>query len=189
MANGFPHTDEGPCFGPRELRELDASVHLAADLVSEAFGLDFGDFRQWPVDVRHYPQLSPEEKRDDALAQLFRYARHDTLPRGGGPDYWRVCLYDPVILATMRREGFFLKPLLCYVITHEFIHVSRFIRFMELFSQDHRERPKEETIVHGLTARLLAKQPIGGLGPVLDYFRAGGHVLDQAPASLAGDPF
>ncbi|MDR1676863.1 MAG: hypothetical protein LBS44_00545, partial [Deltaproteobacteria bacterium] len=84
-------------FSSQELKELDLAVHLAGELVSEAFSLDFGDYRQWPVDVRHFPQLTDEEKRSDVLAQLFRYSRHNTLPKGGRPDFWRVCLYDPVI--------------------------------------------------------------------------------------------
>jgi hypothetical protein len=173
---------EGPCFGSDELRELDLAVNLAAELVSENFGPDFGDFRQWPVDIRHYPQLSSEEKRTDVLAQLFRYARQNALPRGGRSDLWRVCLYDPAILATMERERFSFKPLLCYVVTHELIHVSRFLRFMELFSQDPLARSKEEIIVHGLTAELLARQPIEGLCSVLDYFKAGRHALDGDPS-------
>jgi hypothetical protein len=187
MSNGFPFPDKGPFFEAGELIELDLAVHLAADLVSEAFDLDFGDYRQWPVDVRHYPQLSEEEKRGDVLAQLFRYCRQNVLPREGRNDFWRVCLYDPVILSTKERERFSLKPLLCYVITHEFIHISRFVRFMELFAQDQNARSREETIVHDLTGQLLAKQPIEDLNPVLSYFKAGRHILDDGPPSLPND--
>jgi hypothetical protein len=184
MTNNSQPSDPGLFFGPQELVELDRAIHLGAELVSEAFGLDFSDFRQWPVDVRHFPQLAPEEKRTDVMAQLFRYSRQDSLPRGGKPDIWRVCLYDPVILAARQREGLALKALLCYVITHEFIHVSRFVRFMELFSLDHQARAREESIVHDLTAGLLAKQPIEGLFPVLDLFLAGRLTLDDGPASF-----
>ncbi|MDR2302133.1 MAG: hypothetical protein LBF38_08860 [Deltaproteobacteria bacterium] len=184
MGKRSAHPTDGPCFGQRELYQLDAAVHLAADLVSEEFQLDFGDFRQWPVDVRHYPQLSEEEKRTDVLAQLFRYVKQNSLPRGGGRDFWRVCLYDPVILATKDRENFTLKPLLLYVITHEFIHISRFVRFMELFTPDLKSRQREEDIVHELTEKLLFKQPIENLSPVLEYFKACRYALDGAVTNL-----
>ncbi|MDR1112031.1 MAG: hypothetical protein LBP92_15385 [Deltaproteobacteria bacterium] len=184
----MPRRDENladqPVFGPEELRELDLAIHLAADLVSEASGLDFGDFRQCPVDVRHFPQLGPEERRGDVLAQLFRYARQDALPRGGRPDFWRVCLYDPVILAARARESLDLGPLLCYVLTHEFVHVSRFLRFMEFFGLDQEARAREEEIVHAQTRDLLAPRALAGLGPVLGLFGERRLTLDGNPAGL-----
>jgi hypothetical protein len=172
-------------FGHEELRELDSATSLAADLVSEASGLDFGNFRQCPVDVRHFPQLRPEEIRGDVLAQLFRYARQDAVPRGGRPDFWRVCLYDPVILAARERERLALRPLLCYVVTHEFVHVSRFLRFMELFGLDQEARAREEEIVHAQTRDLLAPLALEGLGEVLGLFVERRVTLDGNPAGLA----
>jgi hypothetical protein len=168
-------------FSSEDLRDLDLASHLAADLVSEAYGLDFGDFRQWPVDIRHYPQLSEAEKRRDVLAQLLRYRRQDAVPTAGRPDFWRVCLYDPVILSTARRELLTLRPLLCYVLTHEFIHISRFIRFMELFGLDLDVRAKEEDIVHRQTAELLGRLALDDLAPVLSLFRDRHCPLDVVP--------
>ncbi|MDR0354292.1 MAG: hypothetical protein LBJ64_00915 [Deltaproteobacteria bacterium] len=167
------------CFSPTHLHELDLAANLAADLVSEAYDLDFGNFRQWPVDIRHYPQLSDEEKRYDVLAQLFRYSRHDAVPKGGQPDFWRVCLYDPVILAAMEREALDLHSLLCYILTHELIHVSRFIRFMELFGLDKAARAREEEIVHAETVLLLSKLNKTALTPVLSLFQTGRLALDE----------
>jgi hypothetical protein len=160
-----------PCFGPGHLSELDSASRLAGELVSEAFGLDFTDFRQWPVDIRHYPQLSEDEKRSDVLAQLFRYSRPDPVLKAGKCDFWRICLYDPVILKAVSREQLSLHALLCYVLTHEFIHISRFIRFMELFSLDPQERSNEEAIVHRQTEAILNNKAIAGLERVLKHYR------------------
>jgi hypothetical protein len=159
------------CFGPRHLIDLDSATRLAGELVSEAFGLDFTNFKQWPVDIRHYPQLSEEEMRSDVLAQLFRYNRTGPVLKTSKTDFWRICLYDPVILKAAERDELSLHALLCYVLTHEFIHISRFIRFMELFSLDHNQRALEETIVHRQTELILSNKSIVGLDKVLSHYR------------------
>ncbi|MDR1545258.1 MAG: hypothetical protein LBU12_00780 [Deltaproteobacteria bacterium] len=159
------------CFDHQHLIVLDSAAHLAGELISEAYGLNFYDFRQWPVDVRHYPQLSEAEKRTDVLAQLFRYARGGPDASGGRSDYWRVCLYDPAILAAVNRESVGLYPLLCYVLTHEFLHVARFARFIELFSLDPAQRAHEEAAVHQETEKLLAKVVVPGLPAILKLYQ------------------
>jgi hypothetical protein len=172
------------CFGPDHLFELDRAVHVAGELVSEAYGLDLGDFRQWPVDVRHWPQLTERERpaRGSVLAQLFRYGRQGAVLLAGRGDFWRVCLYDPAILAVAGRESLGLQSLLCYVLTHEFIHVARFIRFMELFGLDRSRRQAEEALVHRETERLLAGLSIPGLERVRDLYRHRSLPLDDDPA-------
>jgi hypothetical protein len=158
-------------FAKDELSVLDTAANIAAELVSEAFGPDFGDFRQWPVDIRPFGEIAPSEQRHDVLAQLFRYARQGSVPLGGSPDYWRVCLYDPVIMATVKRENLLLPPMLSYILTHELIHVSRFIRFKAIFGLDEEVRSEEEEIVHRQTAHVLGNVAMEGMGDVLSLFR------------------
>jgi hypothetical protein len=167
------HFDRG------HLIELDSAAHLAGELISQAYDLDFYDFHQWKVDVRHYPQLTEAEKRTDVLAQLFRYSREDPTLAGGRSDRWRVCLYDPVILAVVEREAVGLHPLLCYVLTHEFLHVARFTRFIELFSLDQDQRNREETAVHQETDNLLSKVSIPGMPAILRLYRSKVLTLDD----------
>jgi hypothetical protein len=177
------------CFDPAHLADLDRAAHVAGEMVSEAYGLDLGDFRQWPVDLRHWPQLTDEERTGgDALAQLFRYARQGPVLKAGRADFWRICLYDPAILAAVGRESLGLHPLLCYVLTHEFVHVARFIRFMELFGLDRGRREAEEALVHAETERLLAGLSIPGLDKVRHLYRHRSIPLDGDPAARPGGP-
>ncbi len=159
-------------FNQDEIPVLDRAWLLARSLVAEAFRLDLEDFRSWPVDIKRYPELAPEEMAEGVFAQLFRYLRPGPVVRGGRPDYYRICLYDPVILAAVAKEpGLMLEPLLTYVLTHEFIHVARFARFMELFSLGEEARRAEEEIVHRETFRLLRPVTLPGLDLVLDLYR------------------
>ena len=168
------------CFGPGHLLDLDKAAHVAGELVSEAYGLDLGDFRQWPVDLRHWPQLTAAERSGQgAFAQLFRYARAGAPGRG---DFWRICLYDPAIMSAAGREGLGLHPLLCYILTHELVHVARFIRFIELFSLDKARREAEEALVHAETERLLAPLPIQGLARVRELYLSRSLPLDDDPS-------
>ncbi|MDR2934893.1 MAG: hypothetical protein LBV70_03295 [Candidatus Adiutrix sp.] len=151
---------------------LDRSWILARSLAAEDFKLDFEDFQAWPVDIKRFPELTPEEQTEGVFAQLFRYFRPGPVVAGGRPDYYRICLYDPEILRAVAEEpGLALEPLLTYVLTHEFIHVARFARFMGLFEAGAESRRAEEEIVHRETFRLLRKVNLPGLDLVLDLYR------------------
>ncbi|MDR1396022.1 MAG: hypothetical protein LBK52_07630 [Deltaproteobacteria bacterium] len=156
-------------FDAEDLKILDQAVHLAGDLVSEEFQLDLANFRQWPVDVRHFPQLFESEIVSDVLAQVLCYRRQTPL-QSRRPDFYRVCLYDPSILSAALRESVPLLTLLAYVLTHEFIHVARFIRFLELFSLDRSQRETEERLVHQNTRRLLGGRSLPELDRVMELF-------------------
>jgi hypothetical protein len=91
-----------------------------------------------------------------------------------------------VILGAVVRENLNLPALLCYVLTHELIHVSRFSRFMELFALDEAQRTKEEQIVHQSTASVLGNLALDGLDRVLKLF--GDHcltLLDDLPSTTS----
>ena len=160
-------------FNSEEILLLDQAWELARSLVADVFRLDFGDFRSWPVDVKRYPELVPEEMAPGVFAQLFRYLRPGPVVVGGRPDYYRICLYDPAILQAVDEEpGLTLPPLLAYVLTHEFIHVARFAKFMELFDLDAEHRRIEEEIVHRETFSLLRKRSLPGLDMVLNLYQS-----------------
>jgi len=162
-------------FNQEQILTLDRAWLLARSLVADDFRLDFEDFRSWPVDIKRYPELRPEEITAGVFAQLFRYLRPGPVVVGGRPDYYRICLYDPTILAAVENEpGLELEPLLTYVLTHEFIHVARFGKFMELFASENESRRQEEEIVHRETFRLLRafrKNSLPGLELVLDLYK------------------
>ncbi len=159
-------------FSQGQILTLDQAWLLARTLVAEDFRLDFDNFRSWPVDIKRYSELTPAELADGVFAQLFRYQRPGPVVVGGLPVYYRICLYDPTVLAALEREpGLELEPLLTYVLTHEFIHVARFTKFIELFYLDDLKRRAEEEIVHQETFRLLNKISLPGLDLVLGLYR------------------
>jgi len=169
----MPNLSRSAAFSPAQTLVLDRACQLARSLVAEDFRLDFEDFRIWPVDVKCFSELAPEERADGVFAQLFRYFRPGPVVAGGRPDYYRICLYDPEILRAVDEEpGLSLEPLLTYVLTHEFIHVARFARFMGLFEAGDENRRAEEEIVHQETFRLLRKVSLPGLDLVLDLYRS-----------------
>ncbi|MDR2724806.1 MAG: hypothetical protein LBC90_01810 [Candidatus Adiutrix sp.] len=168
----MPSLSRSAAFSPAQTLLLDRACLLARTLVAEDFRLDFEDFRAWPVDVKHLPELAPEELAEGVFAQLFRYFRPGPVVAGARPDYYRICLYDPEILRAVAAEpGLALEALLTYVLTHEFIHVARFVKFMGLFEAEAENRRAEEKIVHEETFRLLSKISLPGLDLVLDLYR------------------
>lgn len=166
-------TRAAPIFEQSQIIILDRAWALAKALVADEFRLDFDDFKAWPVDIKRFPELLPEEMAEGVFAQLFRYQRPEPVPLGAQPDYYRICLYDPAILGALAdHPGLKLEPLLIYILTHEFIHVARFAKFMELFSADDQSRAHEEEIVHQETFRLLSRLSQPGLELVLNLYRS-----------------
>ena len=159
-------------FSGEHVLVLDQAWILARSLVADEFRLDFHDFRSWPVDIKLYQELTPAEMAGGVFAQLFRYQRlSGPVVLGARPDYYRICLYDPAILKAIDSEpGLDLSALLTYILTHEFIHVARFAKFMELFSADSEARAAEEEIVHQETFRLLKKRRLPGLQRVFNLY-------------------
>jgi hypothetical protein len=121
------------------------------------------------VDTRHYPELAPDEIVPVVLAQVLCYRRRRQ-PPSQKTDCYRVHLYDPVILKASEREKIPLPTSLTYVLTHEYIHVARFIRFMELVRLAPEQRAKEEKLVNAQTRELLAGRDLLGLTKLLDHF-------------------
>ena len=138
---------------------LGPAVDLAEDAVSdhfrfsESFWIDKG---RW--ELKTLIDLEAREITDDALAQIIKYSG----PDGKGHrirDFYRICLQDHRLLAASRVEKLDLHPLLCYVVSHELIHVVRFARHDRLFEAPEADRLEEEVLVHELTCKLL--KPLG----------------------------
>jgi len=165
--------DATDTFNEEQILILDQAWILARSLVAEDFRLDFHDFRSWPVDIKRFEELAPEELVEGVFAQLFRYQRlSGPVVLGARPDFYRICLYDPAILGAVAKEpGLELEALLTYILTHEFIHVARFAKFMEIFNVDDASRAAEEEIVHRETFRLMKTLSLPGLDLVLDLYR------------------
>jgi hypothetical protein len=172
---GKPPSAEGPelaSFASAQLRKIGRLVDLARELTGEFFQLAQDEAHRLPYEVRTLSHLKDQEVRHDGiLADLARYQYQEPL-RGRKKDLYRVNLQDHNILQALEREGGRLgfSPLLLYVLTHEVVHVIRFVKFLAPFHKDPATREDEERLVHEVTQRILAKVPIEGLGEVLDRY-------------------
>jgi hypothetical protein len=173
-------TPNYPVFGfaPEHLPILDQAAHLAGDLVSEAFQVDFTNFRLWPVDTRPLAELAPHELAKGVLAQVLCYRREGVI-RSEKPDFYRICLYDPAILAASQNENIPLNTLLTYVLAHEYIHVARFVKFLALVTLPPEGRVKEELLVHAKTRELLRGRPLPELNRLMELFQKNVIALDN----------
>ena len=72
--------------------------------------------------------------------------------------------------ALTSRSDLKLFPFLCYILTHELVHIVRFSQFEALFETSVQERREEEDRVHRLTWKILAPLNSLDLGPVMQYY-------------------
>jgi len=163
----------GQAFDPRQRAEAYRAFRVAEDLIGDHFALDAIDGPSHPVDLRTLVELRAEEVvPEGAFAQVARYDERDTIASLARTLY-RICVQDHAVLSRLRQERGALElfPLLVYVLTHELVHVVRFLRHQGPFHATDRARAAEEAIVHEITRRVLARAPIPALGPVLERFR------------------
>jgi len=162
-------------FSTEDLARLNRVSRQAEELTGDYFQLiSFGP-RRYLYDVATAPQLAPGEVAADAFAQLCRYVATSPSPgdRGRPGRYYRICLQDDNILAALGRADvqFNLDTLLCYILTHELIHIVRFERFQHPFLTDPHGREAEEQRVHSLTYDILSSLEEPGMAALLDYYR------------------
>jgi hypothetical protein len=167
--------DEPATFEPEDLARLSRVSHQAEELTGDYFQLSSFGPRRYLYDVATAPQLSAEEVAEDAFAHLCCYVATAPFPgdRRRPGRYYRICLQDANILAAVRRvEGRFgLDAILCYIMTHELIHIVRFEQFQHPFLTDPEGREIEEQRVHELTYDILSSLEDPGMVALLDYYR------------------
>jgi hypothetical protein len=159
-------------FRASHLRELKNLLTLARELTGDFFHLGNEEAGSVPYEVCTLNHLEEQEIRSDGiLADIARYQYIE--PRfGRKKDLYRVNLQDHNILFRLRQEPEKLKfsPLMLYILTHEIIHVIRFVKFIAPFYKIPHQRIEEETKVHALTQRLLSIVPLPGMDEVLRRF-------------------
>lgn len=170
-------------FAASQISRIKRLIAFSHELTGEHFGLGDEEARRVPYEIRTLQNLDDSEIHErDVLADIARYQYAE--PRFGRKrDLYRVNLQDHNILTVLGRRPRELNfsPLVLYVLTHELIHVIRFVKFMAPFHQDAFSRSPEERIVHALTRRILAHIPLVGMERVLDHF-------ENQYESRGGDP-
>lgn len=161
-------------FQQEHLEPLRQAVMVAEEVTFNFYKLSHRHWLKARYDISTLAHLRQEEISPHALALVAKYQAYPAgrLLNSLSFDFYRVCLQDHNILRTLarRRElGFF--PLLCYIVTHELIHIVRFSKFEARFEADGRERLEEEGRVHRLTWQILAPLNFLDLGPVIRYYQ------------------
>jgi hypothetical protein len=154
-------------FGTNQVARIGGLVEFARELTGEYFSLGLDEARRIPYEIRTLCNLALGEIHDnEVLADIARYQYEE--PRFGRKcDWYRVNLQDHNILEVLRRKPGQFAPLLLYILTHEIIHVIRFVKFLAPFHLDSVEREREEQRVHSVTHRILSRVPLRGMSQVL----------------------
>lgn len=160
-------------FSETEKRILCQAAVMAEELTSDFYKLSQSHWLRARYDILTLEYLREEEISSHALALVARYeGRHPgSVLRSAAFDFYQVCLQDHNILTVLRQHGDLSPlPLLCYVLTHELVHIVRFSLFEARFDASERERAAEEREVHRLTKAILAPLRFLELQPVMDYY-------------------
>jgi hypothetical protein len=153
---------------------LREALVVAEEMTSDYFKLTSRHWLAARYDISTLADLRAEEISPHALAMVAKYGG---FPKGRELksqtfDFYRVCLQDHNILkALAARHDLRLFPLLCYILTHELVHIVRFSRFEARFDTTETEKLREEGLVHQLTWKILAPLNSLDLGPVIEHHR------------------
>ncbi len=166
-------TDELKKFDASQIKEVNDSVALAEEVVSEYYKMSAGQWLRGGYDVKTLADLEKNEIVFGPFAQIIRYAakKKDAVLETSTYDFYKICLQDHSILATLAKNPRIdLFPFSLYIIAHELIHIVRFGTFMQSFTASENEKMAEESRVHGLTYRILKPVKADGLDRVFDYY-------------------
>jgi hypothetical protein len=161
-------------FEPAHLLEIERVLALAEELCGDFYHLSAFDIRSAPYDVVTAAALVAEgiapPPLPTQLAEVRRcdLTREERTARDRRRTHYRICLWDPHLLAVFDRGE---KPgaVLLFVLVHELVHVVRFAKALALFESGHLARAHEEAAVHETTDRILARAREPGLSELLAH--------------------
>ncbi len=146
---------------------------MAEELVSNFFKMSANEWLRPKYDVKTLIELQHDEIVDAPFAQIVRYQgqRKGTSLGSESYDFYKICLQDHNILATLKqRKELALMPFCLYIITHELIHIVRFSKFLQNFEASQDEKLVEEKRVHSITRRILGPVGVPGIDHVVAFY-------------------
>ena len=161
-------------FNAEHLQATYQAVNMSEELVSNYYKMSSNQWLKPRYDVKTLSDLSHSEIVDGPFAQIIRYEgqRPGSSLGSESYDFYKICLQDHTILATLDEiDDLSLLPFCLYIITHELIHIVRFSRFLQHFDASAEEKLAEEHRVHQSTHEILASLRLAGLKHVLGYFQ------------------
>ncbi|MFH1808796.1 MAG: hypothetical protein ABIJ09_08620 [Pseudomonadota bacterium] len=172
--------------------EVQRTLRLAEDLCGDHFRLSAFDLRQAPYDVVTAVELQgldiapPPSPTQLAEVQRCDLTREERSARDRRRIHYRVCLWDPHILAAV-DQGARAGALLLFLLVHELVHVVRFARRLARFESSDDEKQREEHRVHEATHAILERAREPGLRELLDDLPALGSCL-RGFGTATGEP-
>jgi hypothetical protein len=163
-----------PAFNEVQIDAVDQAVSMAEELVSNYYKMSLNEWLRPKYDVKTIAELGPDEIVEGPFAQLFRYQgkRRGSTLGSGSYDFYKICIQDHTILATLAKQPELSLVAFClYIVTHELIHIVRFSKFLQNFEASAEEKLAEERRVHAITHQILSEVPMTELNPVLAYYR------------------
>ncbi len=161
-------------FSYNHIKKISYLIGVAEELTGEHYRLGTEEARRIPYEFRTLKCLEQKEilSIGDVFADIVRY-EYEEARFGRKKDLYRINIHDHNILTSLKREAGKVQfsPLLLYILTHELIHIVRFVKFMAPFHLEESNRGEEERIVHRITQGILSKYPLKGLPEVLEKYR------------------
>ena len=173
IAPGMTTKSKYPAFNAVQLNIVNQAVSMAEELVSNYYKMSLNEWLRPKYDIKTISDLASNEIVEGPFAQLFRYQgkRKGSSLGSGSYDFYKICVQDHTILATLKKQPELSLVAFClYIITHELIHIVRFSKFLQNFEASAEEKLAEEKRVHTLTHEILAEVPMPELTPVLAYY-------------------
>lgn len=162
-------------FNQEELLKVDEAVKVSEELVNNYFKLSSGQWLKNRYDIKTAKDLAVHEHVDGPFAQVVKYeGRKKDVPLGSSSfSFYKVCLQDSAILSIVEKAGLLLEPFLLYVLTHELVHVVRFLKFQHRYENKNEADVTfdEERKVHQLTYIILNQVSIPGLNQVFGFYK------------------
>ena len=161
-------------FSPEQIAIVTQSTMMAEELVSDYYKMSTSQWLRSVYDIKTSADLSPDEIILGPYAQIIRYEgkRNKDALGSSSYDFFKICIQDHSILSTLQRSPeITLLPFSLYIVTHELIHVVRFLKFLQNFSASPKETWEEEKRVHDFTREILKNMSLAGLEHVLSFYR------------------
>jgi len=160
-------------FNMDQIKIVNESVAIAEELVSNHYKMSASQWLHRRYDVKTLIDLDPDEIVHCPYAQIIRYKgqRKNTSLESSTYDFYKICLQDHSILATLEQlSEIKLFPFTLYIIIHELIHIVRFSKFLQSFDASPEEKLTEEARVHEKTYEILKTIRFSGLTDVLKFY-------------------
>ena len=160
-------------FDLKQITIVNDSTAMAEDLVSSYYKMSAIQWLRPVYDVKTLVDLSPDEIVQGPFAQIIRYEgkRRDTSLGSSTYDFYKICIQDHAILSTLEKNvDITLFPFTLYIVTHELIHIVRFMKFLQIFTATFDEKLAEEVRVHETTHNILRNVRVEGLPDVLKFY-------------------